>query len=216
MKLRHRHLLAAPFALLALVALVGGAVNSVDARGLLLDDFTDLPVKDARVSHGFREDTTGEDGRFELGAVPRTSRLQIDRNGYLRTQAPPTAEEIRLSPISLTLYAYDETKGAEGRVNNPQARDPGNTKIIATGTAAGQIVIAPHPGRDVRLLVCGEGFEPKEIQVSGVLMEILLKPGGTGCPPLPTPTPDPSATPTPTPTAAPAEPTPTPAPTGTP
>jgi hypothetical protein len=212
LRFRHRHAIALPFVTLALVALVGGAVNSVDARARIIDDLTDKGVKDARITHGSRIATTDANGEFLLPNVPRTSKYQIDAQGYLRTSAPTTAEEVRLSSLSVTIYAFDETKDRlTGPVKNPQARDPANTKILAVGNESGQIIVAPHPGRNAKVLLCGEGFEPKEVTVEGVLMEVGLKAGGTGCPPLPSPSPAPGATPSPT-----GPPSPSPSPTGSP
>ena len=222
MRLRHRYLIAAPFAVIFIAAIVGGLVNTTDARARIVDDMTDLGVKDATIQHGVRSAKTDANGEFVLTNVPRTSKYQVDALGYLRTSAPTTAEEIRLRPLSVTLYAYDETKTAsgfepfrtapEGRVKNPQARDPQNTKILATGNESGQIIVAPHPGKDAQVMVCGEGFEPKVITVQGVLMQIGLKPGGAGCPPLPSPSPAPGATPSPSGPA----PSPVPSPTRSP
>lgn len=215
---RHRHALALPFVVIVLVALVGGVVNSIDARGRVVDDLSDKPIADTRIVHGSREVRTDAQGEFVFENVPRTSKFEVrPPSGYQLTTVRTTVEEIRLNPLSVTIYAYDETKTlAEAPVPNPQVRDTANTKILSTGNASGQIIVAPHPGKDAKVLLCGEGSEPKEITVEGVLMQVGLKPGGTGCPPLPTPTPNPNATPTPSPTASPAAPTPTPSPTGSP
>jgi hypothetical protein len=227
--LRHRHLLAAPFVLILLLTLIGGLANSMDARGRVVDDITDKPIAGTRLVHGQRQVTTDEQGQYVFPNVPRTSKLEVrPPSGYQLATVLTTVEEIRLNPLTLTIYAFDEAKTLEtGSVPNPQARPLTNDKILGTGDATGQIILAPHPATDEggshsRILVCGEGFEPKEVGVEGVLITVGLKAGGTGCPPLPTPTPDPNATPTasPSPTASPAEATPaatpTPSPTGTP
>ena len=144
-------------------------------------------------------------------------------SGYQLTTVATTVDEIRLNPLSLTICAFDEAKTRqEGPIPNPQARPLDNSKILATGNASGQITVIPHPGTDEggnlsRIVICGEGFEPKEIGVEGVLLEVGLKAGGTGCPPLPTQTPDPNATPRPSPSpTSEASPTPSPAPTPSP
>lgn len=227
--LRHRHLLAAPFVVILLLTLVGGIFNSMDARGRVVDDITDKPIAGARLVHGQRQVTSNEQGEYVFTNVPRTSKLEVrPPSGYQLTTVLTTVDEIRLNPLSLTIYAFDEAKTLEtGPVPNPQARPLANDKILGTGNEFGQIIVAPHPGREEagalsRILVCGEGFEPKEVGVEGVLIQVGLKAGGTGCPPLPTPTPDPNATPSPSPapTASPAEatpaPTPAPTPTGAP
>lgn len=210
-----------------LLTLVGGLANSMDARGRVVDDLTDKPIPGTRLAHGPREVTTDEQGEYVFPNVPRTSKFQVrPPSGYGLTTVLTTVEEIRLNPLTLTIYAFDETKTLEtGPVKNPQARPLANDEILGTGDEFGQIILAPHPATDEggsqsRILVCGEGFEAKEVAVEGVRIQVGLKAGGTGCPPLPTPTPDPNATPTPSPTASPAEPTPqpspTPSPTGTP
>ena len=204
MSIRHRYLVATPFVLLLIVVLVGGLLNSTDVHARVVDDLTDKGIKDARITHGSRTATTDPDGAFALTNVPRTSKYQIDASGYLRTSAPMTAEEIRMRPLSVTIYAYDATKTPDDRVKNPQARDPENTKIIATGNESGQIIIAPHPGKDARILLCADGFDRTTITVEGVLMQVPMQPGISGCLPLPSPSPAPGASPSaPRPSASP-------------
>jgi len=205
--LRHRYLVLGPFLLLIVVALVGGWLNTADVHARVLDDLTDKGIKDARITHGTRTTTTDPDGAFSLSNVPRTSKYQIDASGYLRTSAPMSAEEIRMRPLSVTIYAYDDTKTQDDRVKNPQARDPENTKIVASGNESGQIIIAPHPGKNAQVLLCADGFERRVITVEGVLMQVGLHPGSAGCAPLPSPSPAPGASPSaprPSPSASPA------------
>jgi hypothetical protein len=202
--LRHRYLAAAPFLILVLVALAGGWLNTTDVHARVRDDLTDKGIKDARITHGTRTTSTDANGDFVLTNVPRTSKYQIDASGYLRTSAPMSAEEIRMRPLSLTIYAYDDTKTENDRAKNPQARDVANTKVVASGNESGQIIVAPHPGKDAQLLICADGFAAKTITVEGVLMQVGLHPGGTGCPPLPSPSPAPGASPSaPRPSASP-------------
>lgn len=213
-RLGHRHAIALTFVVLALVVLIGGAVNSIDARGRVVDDFTDKGIKEAKVAQGTRTAVTDESGGFSLPNVPRTSTLQIDASGYLRTRAPTTIDEIRLQPLSVTIYVYDETKTKDDRLKSPEARAAeDHLKLLSAGNEGGQIIIAPHPGRSAQVWLCAAGFEPKQVTVEGVLMQVGLAPGGSGCPPIPTPTPKP--TPAPTPGASPspsASPSATPAP----
>lgn len=219
MTLRHRYLLAVPFVLLAVATVAGGWVNTTDAHARIVDTFTDKPVESARISLGSRKAQTGADGEFRLPSVPRTANYQIDAPGYLRTSAPVSVSDIRLSPLSVTIYVYDATKTPRDRLKSPEARDAGNTKTIAVGNESGQIVVAPHPGRDAKLLICAAGFQAKTITVEGVLMQVGVDPGTPGCAPLPTPTPTatPSGSPAPSgsPSAAPS-PSASPSPTASP
>lgn len=197
MTLRHRYLVAVPFVVLVVAVLVGGLVNTTDGHARIVDDLTDEGVKDATITHGVRTARTDADGRFVLDNLPRTSSYRIDAPGYVRRTVPTTTDEVRLNPLSLTVYAYDATKTENDRLKIPQARDVANTKILSTGNDSGQIVIAPHPGKDGQFLLCAEGFEAKQVTAHGVLMQVGLTPGGAGCPPLPTPSPAPSPTATP-------------------
>lgn len=203
---RHRHAIALPFVGLTIVAFIGGLLNDVDVRGRVVDDLTDRGIKNARIQHGVRATTTNADGEYALENVPRTSNLQIDAPGYLRTRGPATMEEIRMQPLSVTIYVSEEGAPEEKRIPSPQTRQ--GVKILATGNESGQITVAPHPGKDAMVLICAEGYESKEIRVEGVLMQMTLSKGGTGCPPLATPTPAPGASPSPSPAAT-AAPTPT-------
>lgn len=215
MRLGRGRAAAAPFVVIVIATLLGGVVNTTDARGRIVDDLTDDGVTGATITHGSRTTTTDAAGHFTLLNVPKTSKYQIDALGYLRTSAPVAVDEVRLKPLSFAVTVYDETKTPDDRVNDPQARDPRNTKILSTGNEAGQIFVAPHPGKDAPLLICGEGFEPKQIVAHGVSAQVGLKPGGTGCPPLPTPSPAPSPSGSPTPSPSPtASPAPSPSPTG--
>lgn len=198
---QHRHALAATFALLIVTTLIGATVNGFDARGHVVDDLTDRGVKDARLQHGTRMVATDENGEFVFPSLPRTSQLQINASGYLSTKAPTTADEIRLSPQSVTIQVSEEGATEEARIKSPQARQ--GTKILSTGNESGQITISPHPGSDAVVLICAEGYESREIKIEGVRMQTTLKRGGTGCPPIPTPTPAPGASPSPSPAASP-------------
>lgn len=212
MILRHRYAVLLPLVLVVVATVVGGILNSVDARVRIIDDLTDKGVKGAKITHGLKVTTTDDNGEFVLPSVPRTSKYQIDASGYFRTSAPMTAEEVRLKANSVTIYVYDETKTPDDRIKNPQARQ-GETKdgtILATGTDSGQMTVTPHPGKDAKLFICAEGFEPKVITVEGVLMQIGLKPGGAGCPPQASPSPSPGATPSPSGPAPSPGPTPSP------
>lgn len=202
-----------PIALLALATVIGGWLNGVEMRGHVVDDSTNEPVGTAgvaRISHGARTVTADPStGTFTFPDLPRESKVGVDANGYLRTGVPTTQEEIRLSPLSYTIYvnaAGDPTK----RIAKADIRQ-GTTDLGMTNDG-GNLVISPYPGRDAKLLICADGYDQKEISVRGVLAVFEVTPGTNACPPLPTPSPSPSpapsdatpsASPSPSPTASP-------------
>lgn len=191
--LRHRYAVALPFALLLLTTLVGGQLNSVDARGVVVDDTTDLPVAGVPVSYGVRTVVSGPDGSYHMPALPRGARLSAQKSGYSRSSAPAEASELRLLPLTITFEVSEEGAEPAKKVAFPEARQQGRT--LGRGTKGGSMVVGPYPTRDVPVLVCAEGYEPKEILAKGVLIELTLKPGGKGCPPLPSPSPTVSPSP---------------------
>ncbi|HET8568325.1 MAG TPA: hypothetical protein VFM93_04995 [Candidatus Limnocylindria bacterium] len=199
---RHRYGLALPFIVLAVVAIVGGLLNGVTARGRLIDDFTDQAAKGGTVTHGVRAVAAGDDGSYEMTNVPRTSRLRVDAPGYLRTSAPGAGGDIRLSPLSLTVQVNEA--GTEPVKGVATAQFRRGTVIVGTTNTSGNTVIAPHPGKDGKLLLCAKDYETREITVQGVAMTIeLRKQEGNDCPPLPTPSPAPGASPSPSPSPSP-------------
>ncbi len=206
MRLGPRWLVAVPFVVLFVVTVVGGWINTTSARGRLVDDFTDKGIGGGTVATGARSVKTASDGSFDLPSVAKTSKLTIDALGYQRQSlAPGDLGDVRMEPLSVTIYAYDETKTPDDRVKSPEARDLNNTKDVAVGNESGQIIIAPHPGKAAQVLLCAKGYGSKIVTVEGVLMQVPMTPGGQECPPLPTPAPAPapSPAPTPTPTATP-------------
>lgn len=187
-----------PLALLIAVTLAGGWINSVDARGRIVDDTTDAPVPGIAVTYGSRSVLTGPDGSYVMTALPRGARLSAQRPGYGRASAPAEASVMRLVPLTITFRVKDESTGKG--VDSPQARQPVQVRI-ATGDASGEMAVAPYPARDRPVVICANGYEPREVTARGALMEVLLKPGGVGCPPLPSPAP-PVESPSPRPPAA--------------
>ena len=211
---RHRYALALPFLVFVLVALVGGILNGATARGRLVDDFTDDGVKDGKLSLGLRSTWSAEDGSYVFENVPRTTAIRVDAGGYLRTSAPATGGEVRLSPLSVTVQVNEE--GASPVIGVASAQLRQGTRVLGTANPTGGTVISPHPGRDAKVIVCAKGFATKEVTVRGVTLVVELRRDAAGdCPPLPTPTPDPNATPSPSPSpaASPAA-SPSPSPTG--
>ena len=201
-----------------LATLVGGWLNGVEMRGRVLDDTTSDPVGTAGpavISHGARSVTANPStGAFTFPDLPRESKVGIDAPGYLRTGVPTTQDEIRLQPLSYTIYV-----NAAGDPNKHIAKADirqGTTDLGMTNDG-GNLVISPYPGKDAKLLICADGYDQKEITVHGVLAIFEITPGTNACPPLPTPTPPPS--PSPSPSGSPGQspsPSPTPSPTASP
>jgi hypothetical protein len=195
--LRHRYAISLPFLLLMAATVIGGRINSVDAHGRVVDDTTDLPVSGIAVTYGSRSVVTGDDGSYVLTNLPRGARLQAQKAGYSRSFASAEATELRLTPLTITFEVKDETT-SKG-IDTPEARQPATVRI-GTGTASGEMAVGPYPVRDKPVIICAKGYESKEVFARGVLMDVSLKPGGTGCPPLPT-SPPPAQVPSPSPSA---------------
>lgn len=193
---RHRYALALPFLVLALAAVIGGVLNGVTVNGRLVDDYSEDPVKDGKISVGRRATWSGEDGSFTMENVPRTTSLRVEAGGYLIASPPPQSGEIRLAPLSVTVQVNIEaTSPAEG-VPSAQLRQEGRT--LATANATGGAVVSPHPGKDAKVLVCAQGFASREVTVRGVTLVVTLRRDPSGdCPPLPTPSPSPTVSPSP-------------------
>ena len=209
---RHRHLVYLPLLVLLLATVIGGWINTVDLRGRVVDDFTDDGVPNASVQLGSRTVNTASDGTFEFPNLPKTTSLQIDAPGYTRTHAPTTQDEIRLTPIALTVYVNEAGVTPAKGIAKASIRQ-GTSKELGTTNDSGQTVISPHPGKDAQLFICADGHEAKTVAVHGVILTVELATGGTGCPPLPTPSP--SASPSGSPAASPTAPAPSPSPSPT-
>lgn len=202
---RPRYLLPfAPLVLVALIAVTGGRINSVDARGRVLDDTDGSPIVGISVSVGARSTVTDADGAYFLPNLPRNARLTAQKAGYSRVTAPPDATVIRLVPLTITFEVKDEATGKG--IDTPEARQPADVRV-GQGSASGEMVVGPYPARDRPVIICAKDHESKEVFAKGVLMDVLLRAGGTGCPPLPAspppaqvPSPSPSVPPKPSPT----------------
>ncbi len=193
-----------------MVTVLGGFLNTVDARGQVIDDSTGLPVAGVSITYGAsRGAVSGDDGSYLIPNLPRGARLRTNMPGYQPANPAAEASEIRLKPGSLTLQVNEE--------GNPDVHVPGvevrqGTQVLAKCAAdpCGQLVvtIVDIVGQDA--LVCAPGHEQKTIALKGVtLITTLKKQEGGACPALPTPSPSPSPLPTatpsltPTPTASP-------------
>ncbi len=172
---------------LAVVSIGGGLYNSVDVRGYLVDDWTDQPVK-GEIRLGKRVVPTADDGSFDAGTVARGSSLQARALGYGSVSFGPERREIRLTPATLNLRVADRTD-----TGVPAAEARKNGRVVGRGTESGNMVIAPHPGRDEAFIVCAADLGPVEVRSHSIAETVRLL-AGPGCPPLPgqsTPTPAP-------------------------
>lgn len=155
---------------------------------------------------------TGADGSYARSALPRGGRLVAQKAGYSRSSTAAESSELRMVPLTLTFEVADETTGTG--VEIPEARQPADVRI-GQGKASGKMVVGPYPNREKPVLICAKGYELKEVMAHGVLVDVLLKPGGEGCPPLPT-SPPPAQVPSPSSSATPPLPSATASPTSTP
>lgn len=213
--LRHRYALALPFLVLILVTIVGGIFNTVDARGVVIDESTGLPVADVSITYGAnRGAVSGPDGRYEIRALPRGARLKTRMPGYLPANPPAEASEIRLIPGTLTVQVNEEGVEPRKGVPNPEFRQ--GTKVVGKGTDTGNAVITLVDQVELgsKITVCAAGFISTEIDARGVTKVVTMKRGtaSDGCPPLPNATPAPGASPSATPSAPPSTAVPSPAP----
>ncbi|MFN2521048.1 MAG: hypothetical protein ABR525_08395 [Candidatus Limnocylindria bacterium] len=203
---KHRYAIALPFLVLAIATLAGGAFNSVEARGRVVDGTTGAPLPGIEVTYGTRIVKADADGNYVVNNLPRGARVSAQIGGYGKGSAGPDDAEIRLQPVSLTLQVNDaETKQG---VKGPEVRFPGSQSV--KGTDTGSIAVIPYPPTDTPILVCAEGYDTATYPARGVTGAVELKKGSAGCPPLPTPSP-PTA---PSPSGSPAAPSATPSPSG--
>jgi hypothetical protein len=184
-----------PILVLVIVTVLGGWVNTIDLHGRVVDDFTDKGIINAALTHGQRGVSTDVNGSFDFPNLPRQSKMRVDANAYLRTNVPTTQEEIRMTPTSWTVQVV-EAGTTDKFIKNADIRQ-GDTVLASTKDAV-NAVVAPHPGKNAKVMICAEGYQQKDVTVSGVLQIVELTPGSPGCPPLPSPSP----TPTPRPSAS--------------
>ena len=200
-----------PFVLLLVVTVVGGGLNTIEARGRVIDDSTGLPVPGVSITYGSsRGAVSGDDGGYLLPNLPRGARLKTNKPGYQPANPAAEATEIRLVPGSLTLQV-NEDGTTDTRVPGVEVRQ--GTQVLAKCAAdpCGQLVVTIVDIVGQFALVCAPGHEQKTVALKGVtLIMTLKKQDGGACPPLPTPSPSPS------PSSTPASPTPTASPSASP
>ena len=204
-------MLAAPFLVLFIATAVGGQVNSIDARGRVVDDSTGLPVAGVSITYGQnRGVVSDEDGSYLMANLPRGARLKTNKPGYLPQTPAAEVTDIRLVPGSLSLQVNEEGT-ADTRVKGVEVRQGSKVLTKCTAEPCGQLVIDLTSGIvGQKAVVCAPAHESKEIDLKGVtLITTLTKHEGVNCPPLPTPSPSPTPLPT-------ASPSPSPSPTASP
>src|SRR2546427_5689280 len=209
--MRHYYYVAAPFLLALLITLVGGQVNSVDARGRVIDDSTGEPVASVAITYGkTRGAVSGTDGSYLIANLPRDARLTTRMPGYQPASVAAAAPEIRLKPGTLTVQVNEEGTD-EKRVLNTEARQ--GDRVLAKGET-GNMVITVIDISGQKALICAQGYASKEIELKGVTLVMTLpKQEGVGCPALPSSSPAPSPSPGQSPSAPPG---PTPSPSASP
>jgi hypothetical protein len=198
-----------PILVLLLVPLLAAPAISITARGRILNDNTGEPAYlNGLIRYGTREFTIAPDGRFEVPDLPRGARLWVNVPGYAVKTFDATETEVRLQVGVASLDVKEE--GTLKFVPKPEARL--GTQVIGTGpTEGGGMAVPRPPPGDTDVLICATDYESATIRIVRPEQEVLLKPGGSGCPPLPTPTPLPSPSPTLSPSPTPS-PTPSPSP----
>jgi len=215
----HRYALLAPFALLLLVMLLGGAVNRIDAHGRIVDDTTNVPVADVAITYGSRSTQTGADGTYTMENLPRGARLTTTHKYYGRNDVGAEVPELRLVPLTITFEVHDAATGKG--IDGPEARQPDDVQV-GKGSASGELVVGPYPDRNTTVLICAANYQPTKVTAKGNLMNVdLTFEAGRSCPPLKTPAPTPTPSITPVPSGSPASSpapgaSPTPTPSGAP
>lgn len=184
---------------------VAAQLLSVEASGRVVNDWTGEPLV-ARITYGARFTESREDGRWDLGRVPRDARLRASAVSFGDHAFAAGESEVRLNPTSLDVVFKDSATG-QG-IGSAEVRHEG--RLLGRSNETGRALVS-HPGKDETLFFCAASYHAKEAVLNLASAEVKLDPGGAGCPPLPSPTPVPSPSPSPSPT-----PTPTASPTGSP
>ena len=220
--MRHRNYVYLLVLLVPVLALVGGWLNDVTARGRVVDESSGDPIQGAQVIYGIRVVLTGADGTYVVEHLPRGARLVIQDRGYDNGNVDATASgDVTMHPFSMSLQVNEAgTEASPKPVPSAEIRQ-GDTRVGGPGTESGSVVAAPYPQIGSQLLVCAPNYDTLNIEARGGAATprvVALKPGTAGCPPLPTPSPTPSPSPTAAPSAtpSPAAPAPSPSPSKSP
>jgi len=210
--MRHRYGIALPFVVLLGATLIGGQLNTVDARGVVIDSSTQQPVAGVSITYGANRGALSDDqGRYLIPNLPRDAHLKTSKPGYPPVVVAATDSQINLTPGTLTLQVNEEGT-TDARVPGTEVRLGDKLLTKCTADPCGQLVIDLTTNSIVgqKALVCAPNHDSKEIELKGVtLITTLTKHEGMNCPPLPTPSPSPTPLPT-------ASPSPSPSPTASP
>jgi hypothetical protein len=212
--MRHRCFLAVPFLFLVFGTLIGGQLNTIDARGVVIDTSTRLPVAGVSITYGANRGAVSDDeGRYVIPNLPRDAHLKTTKPGYPPVVVAATDSQINLTPGSLSLQVNEEGT-TDTRVPGIEVRQGDKVLTKCDSDPCGQLVIDLTTNNIVgqKALLCAPNHDSKEIDLKGVtLVTTLTKHEGVNCPPLPTPSPSPTPLPTASPSAS-----PTPSPTASP
>ena len=202
--MRHRNLLALPFAVLFAVTLIGGQLNTVDAEGVVIDSSTQEPVAGVSISYSANRGAVSDtQGRYLIPNLPRDAHLRTKMNGYPPVTVAATDKQINLTPGSLSLQVNEEGT-TDTRVPGIEVRQGDKVLTKCAADPCGQLVIDLTTNNIVgqKALLCAPNHDSKDIELKGVtLITTLTRHEGVNCPSLPTPSP--SATPLPTQSPAP-------------
>ena len=183
-----------PVAVVALTLIVGGPLNSVNARGVIVSDANGLPLQPRDVFFGQRKFAVGLDGVYDIPNLPRGAKISVIAQGYERVDASVETTEIRLVTSIITMNVAEDGTGKP--IKNPEARV--GDRVVGKGTESGFMVIAPAPKKDENIMVCAAGYDPNFVNTGLPTMGVrLVKGTQKGCPPPPgaSPSPDPDAAP---------------------
>ena len=216
--MRHRNYAYVLVLLVPAIALLGGFLNDVSARGRVVDGSTGDPIAGAQVIYGIRIVLTDADGRYVLDHLPRGAKYSIQSRGYDPASGDTSTTDVTMHPFALSLQVNEIDSGDPPKgVAKPEIR-LGDTRVGGPGTDNGSVVAAPYPQIGAQLLVCAPGHDTLNIEARGGAATprvVFLTRGVQGCPPLPTPSPTPAPSGSPVPSGSPA-PGASPAPSATP
>ena len=181
----HKYFVLLPFVLVLVITVVGGWLNTIDARGRVIDDSTGLPVAGVGISYGAnRHAVSADDGTYVLPSLPRGARLRTSVPGYQPANAD-AGGDIHIVPGSLTLQVNEEGT-TDTRVPAVEVRQGDKVLTKCSADPCGQLVITTVDIVGQKALVCASGHASKEIELKGVtlIMTLAKQDGGASGDPL--------------------------------